>query len=277
MAARTIRVKAFAKINLSLKVIRVRRDGSHELSTLFQAIALFDTLTIRQRPGPFALTCDDPDCPADESNLVWRAAIAAWNASGRRGAPHGVAVHLVKRIPMQAGLGGGSSDAAAALRVFARLWRVPPPRMARIAEGLGADVPYFLVGGYALGRGRGDRLSPLADFPRHRVVIVIPPFGISTKAAFGWWDRDRPAHEVGGNDLQTPVAKRRPEIARIVAKLHALGAVHAAMSGSGSAVFGLFKTASAAARAARGVRSRGRRVQTASTLTRRECRALAAK
>src|SRR5207249_7192546 len=108
MRSPTIRVKAFAKINLSLRVVGVRRDGYHELRTMFQAVALFDTLTIRRAPGPFALTCDDPACPTGDSNLVTRAATAVWRAAGRRGAPRDVAVHLAKRIPMAAGLGGGS-------------------------------------------------------------------------------------------------------------------------------------------------------------------------
>jgi 4-diphosphocytidyl-2-C-methyl-D-erythritol kinase len=283
MRSRTIRVKAFAKINLSLRIVGVRRDGYHELRTIFQSIALFDTLAVRRRRGPFSLTCDDPACPIDASNLVTRAADAVWKAARRRGAPRGVAVHLAKRIPMQTGLGGGSSDAAAALRLFARLWRVPAARLERIARRLGADVPYFLQGGAALGVARGDRLVPLASPRRAHVVVVVPPFGVSSKDAFGWWDRDRAARPTARvlrvlfNDLEAPVAKRRPEISRIVAELRRMGATHSAMTGSGSAVFGLFETGAGAARAAAVVRKRGRRVETVRTLTRRECRALAAK
>jgi 4-diphosphocytidyl-2-C-methyl-D-erythritol kinase len=274
---RTVRVKAFAKINLSLDIVRVRRDGYHELSTIFQSIALFDTLTVVKRVGPFVLTCDDPACPTDQTNLVSRAAEAVWKAAGRRGAPRDVAVHLTKRIPMQAGLGGGSGDAAAALRVFGRLWRVSGARLPGIAMRLGADVPYFLVGGSALGRGRGDRLFSLRDYPRRNVVIVVPPFGISTKDAFAWWDRDRPRHRNGGNDLEAPVARRRPAIRRLLTELRRAGATWAAMSGSGSAVFGLFETGSAARRAATHLGGRGRRVFAVRTLTRRECVALAPK
>jgi len=105
-----MRVRAFAKINRSLRVVATRADGYHELRTIFQSIALHDTLTFRQVRGPFELACDDPACPTDETNLIARAAAQMWSASGRKGAPHGVAIHLVKRIPMQAGLGGGSSD-----------------------------------------------------------------------------------------------------------------------------------------------------------------------
>ncbi len=126
-----MRVRAFAKINLSLRVVATRDDGYHELRTIFQSIALHDTLTFARRRGAFALTADDPACPSDDTNLIWRAADRMWNASGRRGAPRDVAVQLKKRIPLQAGLGGGSSDAAAALRVFARFWRVADTRRSR--------------------------------------------------------------------------------------------------------------------------------------------------
>ena len=168
-----VRVSAYAKINLSLRVLGVRPDGYHELRTIFQSIALHDTLTARVRRGPFALQCDDPACPADETNLVWRAAERVWAASGRRGASrrrgimHGVEVRLAKRIPLQAGLGGGSSDAAAALRVFGSLWRVNEPSLRDIAATLGADVPYFLEGGTVLGLDRGDLCT--------RSSIIRPP------------------------------------------------------------------------------------------------------
>src|ERR1700750_2002549 len=105
----SMRVRAFAKINRSLRVLGLRDGGYHELRTIFQSIALHDTLTIRSIPGSFQLTCSDPGCPVDRTNLVARAAAAMWKASGRRGSPSGVAIDLRKRIPMQAGLGGGSS------------------------------------------------------------------------------------------------------------------------------------------------------------------------
>src|ERR1700704_785519 len=171
-----VRVSAYAKINLSLRVLGVRPDGYHELRTIFQSIALHDTLTARVRRGPFALQCDDPACPADETNLVWRAAGRVWAASGRRGTMRGVEVRLAKRIPVQAGLGGGSSDAAAALRVFGSLWRVDEPSLRGIAATLGADVPYFLEGGTVLGLDRGDLLYPLLDHPAAWVTLVMPPF-----------------------------------------------------------------------------------------------------
>jgi 4-diphosphocytidyl-2-C-methyl-D-erythritol kinase len=307
------RVRAFAKINRSLEILGVRADGFHELRTVFQSIALHDTLTFRADRGLFRLTCDAPDCPTDGSNLIWRAAEHAWKAAGRRGRPRDLSIHLVKRIPMQAGLGGGSSDGAAALRALGRLWGVDPDRIRAIASSLGADVPYFFEGGTVLGLERGDLLFPLVDAPPAWVVLVIPSFGVRTKDAFAWWDHDhvgadrrvpppldldgdelrrgspkrqrreggRPGADtqVGpydrGNDLQRLVAKRHPEIAHLVRALERAGAAQAAMTGAGSAVFGLFSNRAAAERAVPLVSRRGRTLITR-TVDRAACQALAA-
>src|SRR5438094_2464802 len=143
---RAVRVRAFAKINLSLNVLAARSDGYHELRTTFQALALHDTLTFRSQPGSFRIVCDDEACPADETNLVWRAAERVWSSAGRRGVLRDLTVRISKRIPIAAGLGGGSSDAAAAIRALAALWRadLTGVRARRIAAALGADVPFFL-------------------------------------------------------------------------------------------------------------------------------------
>jgi len=259
-----MRARAFAKINLSLRVLGTRSDGYHELRTIFQSIALHDTLTIRAARGPFRLICDHPDCPADSTNLIWRAADRVWRATGRRGAPRDVAVEVRKRIPIAAGLGGGSSDGAAALRALGRLWRVDDARLRAVARELGADVPFFFEGGTVLGLERGDLLFPLLDRPPSWVVLVLPPYGIRTNEAFAWLDAEgdevvnRPSRTeniVDGfvNDLERPVAARHPDIRRFVTALRRSGASHAAMTGSGSTVFGLFTTERAAARAARAV------------------------
>ena len=278
---RSITRRAFAKINLDLRVLGVRPDGYHELRTTFQSIALADTLTFACAPGPFRIDCDDPDCPTDQRNLVWRAAERMWKAARRRGALRDVTVRIAKHIPMQAGLGGGSSDAAAALGALAALWRVrlTRTRLHRMAAAIGADVPYFLEGGTVLGLERGDRLSPLVDMPRAWVVLVMPGFGVSTKEAFSWWDRDGRdgLDTLASNDLQASVAKRHPIVARLVAALKRDGAFHASLSGSGSAVFGLFTRKSEAERAASGLAGRRRQVLVARTLGREECRRLAAK
>ena len=284
-----MRVRAFAKINLSLRVVGARADGYHELRTIFQSIGLHDTLTIRESRGPFQLTCDDPACPADRANLIWRAAELLWTAAGRAGAPRGVAIDLEKRIPQQAGLGGGSSDAAAALRVLGRRWRIDAQGVRTIAAKLGADVPYFFEGGTVLGLERGDLLFPLIDYPAAWVVIVVPGFGVSTREAFEWWDSDhgpgsarRPGSSGRGgaieliNDLEMPVAAHHPSIRRIASALKKSGAAHAAMSGSGSAVFGLFATRAAAHRAAAALASPTRRTRVTRTLSRAKYQALAA-
>jgi 4-diphosphocytidyl-2-C-methyl-D-erythritol kinase len=282
-----VRVSAFAKINLALHVLGARRDGYHELRTTFQTLALHDTLTFSASRGPFEIVCDDPACPVDRSNLVWRAAERLWRAAGRRGAPGGVRVRLAKRIPLQAGLGGGSSDAAAALRALARLWRVTlaGDRLRRIAIQLGADVPFFLEGGTVLGVSRGDVLRPLADWPASWVVLVLPGFGVSSKDAYRWWDaaRRQPLRPDArhpelrrregtarpcGNDLEGPVAARHPEISRIAAALTRAGAHHAAMTGSGSAIFGLFHDRGAAETAARTLGRPSRRALVTRTLSR---------
>jgi 4-diphosphocytidyl-2-C-methyl-D-erythritol kinase len=290
-----VRVRAFAKINLSLRVLGTRPDGFHELRTLFQSIALHDTLTVRRRRGALQLTCDDPRLPVDGRNLIVRAARAVWKASGRAGSPRDVWIDLAKRIPPEAGLGGGSSDAVAALRALGRMWHVDEARLRAIAPTLGADVPFFMEGGTVLGLERGDVLVRQPDLPSAWVVLALPDFGVSTAEAFGWWDADRgPRHSSFDrlrrsgtssslalslskgelrNDLQKPVAKRRPAIARIVTALRRAGASHAAMSGSGSAVFGLFARKVDATRAARAI-SAGLcpRTLVTRTLSRAACR-----
>ena len=225
--------RAHAKVNLDLRIFGTRADGYHELRTVFQSIELHDTLTCTARPGPFALKSRSTAIPLDQSNLVWRAAAVLWTALGRGGDPTDTAVTLEKNIPTEAGLGGGSADAAAALLVLARLWGgVPVTLLREVAAGIGADVSFFLSGGTALGLGRGEEIYPLVDLPPHWIVIVRPAFGVSTAEAYGWYDEDRAAglkepRELQVlpvpwpsraaqmiNDLEPPVVRRHPEIAR---------------------------------------------------------------
>ena len=256
-----VAARAHAKINLDLRVLGTRPDGFHELRTVFQALALHDTITCVPRPGALAIECDTAGVPLDGGNLVWKAADVLWRAIRRLGPPRDVLIRLDKRIPVQAGLGGGSADAAATLLALVKLWRVPvrPSQLTDVAATLGADVPFFLSGGTALGLGRGDEVYPLADLPRHWIVLVIPGFGVSSADAYNWYDEERdlgigslrePQHVPGPwpsraaqmiNDLEAPIARHHPEIDQMKLALRRAGALAAAMSGSGSTVFGLFQ------------------------------------
>lgn len=282
--------RAHAKVNLDLRVLGTRDDGYHELRTVFQSIELHDVVTAWHRPGGFALECATGGVPLDARNLVWRAAAALWSALGRAGEPRDTLVTLDKGIPVEGGLGGGSADAAAALQVFGRLWGGAPLGVLRdVSGGLGSDVPFFLSGGTALGLGRGEEIYPLVDLPRHWVVVVRPPFGVSTVEAYSWYDEDRaagvrvpPADQQilpvpwpsraaqMINDLEAPVIRRHPEILRLKTALREAGAVASSMSGSGSSVFGLFRTRAAAARATDALAGGGRVVLLTRTLSRAE-------
>jgi 4-diphosphocytidyl-2-C-methyl-D-erythritol kinase len=292
MTTTRLHVRAHAKINLSLRVRGMRDDGYHELETVFQSLALHDDVTVARRAGAFRLRCDDPAVPTDDRNLVWRAAQGLWRATGRTGEVRGIDVTLTKQIPMQAGLGGGSTDAAAALVALAWLWKVKPSiDLTAVAASVGADVPYFLMGGTALGLSRGDDVYPLPDLPASHVVLGLPAFGVSTVDAYGWWDRDRKSaskHFAAApaapatiaawpgrtlaitNDLEAAVATRHPEMGMLRDVLRSAGASAVAMTGSGSAVFGLFTDAARSRRAARLVAAAGFVALVTKTATRRD-------
>jgi 4-diphosphocytidyl-2-C-methyl-D-erythritol kinase len=282
-------VRAHAKVNLDLRVLGVRADGYHELRTVFQTIELHDTLVCSERPGPFTLKCRTPGVPLDAGNVIWKAAAALWTALGRPGDVRDTTIAIDKKIPLQSGLGGGSADGAAALVALARLWGGAPITLLReVGTAIGADVPFFLSGGTALGLGRGEEIYPLVDMPPHVLVIVRPPFGVSTAEAYAWYDEDRAAglrdlRELQLlpvpwpsraaqmiNDLEPPVVRRHPEISSLKVQLRELGALAAAMSGSGSAVFGLFRSRAAAERALRPLSKGGARAMLTRTLTRAE-------
>jgi len=249
-----------AKVNLALRVIGRRPDGYHELDTVFQAVDLWDTLELRAAPGRLTLTCDAPGVPVDDSNLVLRAAALLRERHGR--ARNGAAFHLDKGIPAQAGLGGGSSDAAGALRLCLRHWELEldDDGLQAVARELGADVPFFLLGGTARGRGRGDRVEALAAAVGRPMLLGMPPFGISTKQVFARlearltlpgngvnlpifsWHKLPVGNDFGlaVNELETVVFKGWPELRRFRDGLLDAGAGTALLSGSGSAVYGIF-------------------------------------
>ena len=291
MTPTPLTIRAHAKINLDLRVLGTRADGFHELRTVFQALALHDRIDCIPREGPFAIECDTAGVPLDRGNLVWKAADVLWRALRRTGPVRDVLVRLHKQIPLQAGLGGGSADAAATLLALARLWKAPAgtAQLTDLAATLGADVPFFLAGGTALGLGRGDEVYPLMDLPRHWIVLLIPGFGVSTADAYGWYDAERelargpamrePQHVPGPwpsraaqmiNDLEAPIARHHPEIDQMKAALRRAGALAAAMSGSGSTVFGLYQRRADAATAVEALSGSGWRVLLTESLGRGE-------
>jgi len=267
---KTLRLPAFAKVNLCLHVLGRRPDGYHELRTIFQAISLHDTLELSLAPSAAGITLetDDADLPVGRENLVCRAIEAISGEIGLRG---GVRAKLEKRIPVARGLGGGSSDAAAALIGMLRLTKkkVPLARLMEIGASLGADVPFFLFGGRALATNRGDEIYPLTDTPKRSILVVSPKgIGVSTKDAYQWLsqeltNRSKPPNIWGfcalcwsrpgavSNDFEGPVFSRHPRLGEIRAGLLKRGAADAALAGSGSAVFGVFRNPAQARRAAR--------------------------
>jgi len=248
-----------AKVNLALKVVSAREDGFHELDTVFQAIDLWDEIEIGPGDG-LTLSCDHPDLPTDESNLVLRAAVLLREWAGTE--LPGAALRLRKQIPLQAGLGGGSSDAAGALILCSRYWDLHPDagELLALAARLGADAPFFLVGGTARGRGRGDRIERLPFIGKIPVLLGIPPFGVSTAEVFSQvrnrltlpgngvslpllsahkWPQEKD-FRFAVNDLEAVVFERWPELERFRDALWRAGASSALLSGSGSVVYGVF-------------------------------------
>ncbi len=287
----TVTVCAPAKINLDLRILGRRRDDFHEIRTLLQSIQLHDTLSFRHCPGPMRVRSRTRGIPKDRANLVWAAACGLWSALGRSGIPSDVAISIRKRIPVSAGLGGGSSDAASTLRGLCAVWGIAPDRawLRAVASRVGSDVPFFLDGGAAVARGRGERIRHLQDFERPLwVVLAQPRFGVSTAEAYRWFDAEgrgrrlmsrrsgslprgwREQMRVLVNDLEPAVAHRHPEIGLMVARFKRSGAVLAAMTGSGSTVFGLFRHRSAALAARVSARRPGWRMVVSRTVGRSE-------
>ena len=253
-------LRTSAKVNLALEVLGKRGDGYHEIATVLQAVDLFDRLTV-DPDETLSLHTDDPELPTDDGNLVMRAARLLQKAAG---VDRGARLRLHKRIPVAAGLGGGSSDAAAALTGLNRLWglRWPRPRLQELAVELGMDVPFFLGTGRAVARGRGEQLATLPGGGGYALVLVNPRAPLSTKEVYGrvpvGWHAEPTATErviealrrrnVGvlaaalTNNLERVVEPVLPVIGRMKAALLAAGALGAIMSGSGPTVFGLARS-----------------------------------
>jgi len=283
MVGSALRLRAPAKLNLFLRVGGRRPDGFHELETLFERIDLYDELTFDLRPAGIELACDDALLDCGPGNLIVRAAALLQQAAATA---RGVAIRLTKRIPVAAGLGGGSSDAAAALVGLTRLWdlRLSNGRLAALAAELGSDVPFFLSGSaYAIGRGRGERIEPVSSTLSLWHVLVVPDATISTKEVYESLDRHRAAgspetrltslststtilaHALRNgslgelakglaNDLEPEAIRRCPSIRDIQQNLRQLGCAGCLVSGSGSSVFGLFPHSAQADEAAQRLR-----------------------
>jgi 4-diphosphocytidyl-2-C-methyl-D-erythritol kinase len=285
-----VRIPAFAKINVRLDVLGRRPDGFHELRTIFQAVSLHDDLILRRTRGPGVTLQVEGDAALSrepvEKNLVYRAVHLLRRALR---VPGGVAVTLRKKIPAGRGLGGGSSDAAAALLGYLRLSgkTLGAGPLMELAASLGADVPFFLFGGRALGIGKGDEIYPLPDVATRHLLVVSPrEIHVPTPEAYTWLAA-RPLYRSAGpangglaltkapkaskiwefcaltwsaqvagssgdfaNDFEGPVFLRHPRLRQIKRVLLENGALEASLAGSGSAVFGVFPSPATARRAA---------------------------
>lgn len=245
-----LRAEAPAKINRELRVGRIRPDGFHEIRSRLVAIDLADAIEVETGAGSFQLSCTGLPVPCDDSNLVARAAHALARRLGRRTAD--AAIRLEKRIPVGAGLGGGSSDAARALELLSRLWESTLSRdeVVSLAASLGSDVPFFLVGGEAEVSGRGENVSPRPDSPAEELLVLVPPFSISTADAYSRHRRgpdvvetsELPPLEIdfsgkffGPNDLALAVLEINGEMG-ILLEFARSQASEVTITGSGSAV-----------------------------------------
>ncbi|MHB8843251.1 MAG: 4-(cytidine 5'-diphospho)-2-C-methyl-D-erythritol kinase [Nitrospirota bacterium] len=274
-------LRAPAKINLCLNVLGKRPDGYHEVEMLMQAVGLYDEVTVRLAAPGITVRCDSAAVPQDEGNIAFRAAREIADCSGRTG---GIAVEIRKNIPVAAGLGGGSSDAAAVLVACDRLLgaNLGRDRLAEIGTRLGMDVPFFLYGPTALATGRGELLTSLPAPPKFWVLLVNPGFETSTawvykNLNYGLTKKGDCTNIAGlkvsqiarslHNDLETVTAAAHPVIGEMERSLLDAGALGARMSGSGPTVFGIFGSERACREAAKKLQTKGWRLYPAEVLT----------
>lgn len=312
-----VSVRSFAKINLGLYIGPLQRSGFHALRTIYQTIALSDTIKVSVAAGAgIEIRCKDPHVPTDESNTCWRVADRILRTLKRRGK---VTIQIDKKLPVQGGLGAGSSNAIATMMALERELgaALAPDDRLSIATAVGSDLPLFLVGGTVLGIGRGEEVFPLADLPEAPLVIVSPTTGVSTPKAFADWDElARKSPELTGsdgtaridgfshsvfawltgstagvpsktgdraetplldlvragieNDFERVVFPQYPELREVKRILERQGAKYASLSGSGSALFGVFESDVAASTAAERMTSDGHRAIATRTLSRKQ-------
>lgn len=271
-----MKIEAPAKINLGLDVIRRRPDGYHEVDMIMQTIDLFDTVTIEKTGEPgIILSTNRLDLPNDEGNLAYRAAKLLFETCGDK--ESGVRIHIEKRIPMAAGLAGGSTDCAAALSGMNTLFSygLSMEKLMELGKTLGADVPYCLLQGTARSQGIGEKLTTLPKMMSCPVLIAKPGVSVSTKAVYEGLRLDEKTKHPDidaleedirrqdlsalagdmGNLLATVTEELHPEIREIIRLMESLGALRAMMSGSGPTVFGLFQDKKTAQEAEKAVRA----------------------
>ncbi len=311
-------LRAFAKINLGLYIGPPRRDGFHELRTVYQAVDLHDSVRVSAGPGTgIEIRCKHPQVPQDESNTCWRIAERVMRALKQR---RRLVIQIEKNLPVQGGLGAGSSNAVATMLALERELGqlLSPDDKLAIASEIGSDVPLFLVGGTVLGIGHGEQVLPLPDLTPLPLAIAFPGVGVSTPQAFADWDsllaaesasltpgsapgrmdvfsrsmfawlagslsgvpvknRDRAETPLldlvrAGieNDFERVVFPQYPELREVKRVLEREGARYASLSGSGSALFGIFETAEAAERAAAALKAKNIEARAARTLNREQ-------
>ena len=284
----TLRQTAYGKLNLTLDILGLRPDGYHDLEMVMCSVSLADQLELELGTGKaWSVTCDRAELPQGEGNLCWKAARLYFDAAGID--PAGLSIRIRKAIPAQAGMAGGSSDAAAVLRALNRHYgRFSETQLRALGLQAGSDVPYCLFGGVALAKGRGEILARLPDLPRGlSFVLVKPAFSVSTPALFRQIDgvgvRERPdtgamirALEAGdpaeigkqlANAFEPAVAEDHPEVPEIRAALLRQGALGAKLTGTGSVVFGLFADEASAKAAAACLRRRYPQIWLASAIS----------
>ena len=259
MSPDQVRIAAHAKVNLFLRILGREHDGYHQIETAFALLDLADELVVRRGAPGVRLQVTGPDLGPHDENLAVRAARVVLQATGEK---FGVDLALTKRIPVRAGLGGGSSDAAAALHAVNALASraVPRAELLQFAARLGADVAFFASeASLAVGWGRGERLFRLAPLPAAPALVALPPVGVATPDAYRWWDEARGAEPRGavafdaatfatwgsvgrasGNDFELPVFGRHPELRQLFERLAATHPYWVRLCGSGSAVAAVY-------------------------------------
>ncbi|MBE5879226.1 MAG: 4-(cytidine 5'-diphospho)-2-C-methyl-D-erythritol kinase [Lachnospiraceae bacterium] len=268
--------KAYAKINPVLDVLRRREDGYHELRMIMQTVNIYDTLELVKSESGIRLTCDTGLLPCDDGNIVYRAARLMQETFSLK---EGIEIHLTKKIPMAAGMAGGSADAAATLHGMNELFdlKLTTEKLCELGVKLGADVPYCIMGGTMLAEGIGEKLTALPPMPECRLVVAKPDFDVSTKYVYENLhanslkehpDVDGMIAAIRANDLEavatcmenvleTVTVRKYPQISELKNLMCNMGALNALMSGSGPSVFGLFTDEKAAEDCATEIRKNG--------------------